>query len=292
MAAPTAPTLASIVDEALRKAGHIGAEGRAKNEWMEEIKNDISLRGRRLKSLYTTSVLMTSNGVSRYSNPSDYYSDMTLSLMHGTRIGTATGGSSSSVTLASTETAQTTDILGKEVLIYAGTGKNSLSQISAYNTSTYVASVVPNFNTAPESGSSYMIVETYYPLDQAPAWDSNKMEHPTEYGIPNTFYPLGDADYGEFILYPVPYNSTAPFGMKMNYYANLMTLDLTSTLLATLYQRWRKVWITGLYYKALQDKMSDKAYFAMRDYEKALQELMMREIYGTNISELQIKVSE
>jgi len=45
MAAPTAPTLSSIVSEALAKAGYpipsAALTTRASNQWMEEIKDDL-----------------------------------------------------------------------------------------------------------------------------------------------------------------------------------------------------------------------------------------------------------
>lgn len=282
MAAPTAPTRTTLVSEALKRAGVKSPVSalttRAEDLWMEEIKNDILVmaKGRKLKPLFTTSVSVTVNNKSRYSNPADYFSDLSLEILDGANKGTATGGAAGSITLASS----VTGVEGYNILVTSGTGVGSMSQCTSFNTSTLVATVSPNFTTAPASGSTYTIIDTIYPLAQKPIREQRKQTG-VEIDVPEVFYPVGDADYGEFELYPVPDNGDYVFGLRMNYYANFMTLDLAGALMATLYQRWRNIWLQGVYAKALAYELDDKrAETEMLVYRQLIADMIRHDAYG------------
>jgi len=298
MAAPISPTLISLTTEALKKAGYPSPSAsllsRAQTEYMEEIKNDILVMtgGRKLKSLHTVSCLPTTNGQSRYSLPTDYFSDMTLTLMDGNTSGTAQAGASGTITLAADFSSTEGNLLGKEIFIYSGTGVGSLSQVTAYNDTTKVATVTPDFNTAPDGTSKYLIIERYNKLAQTPLWNYQENTKVSR-GEPDSYYLKGDADYGELILAPAPYRSSAiPWGMQCKYYANLMTLDLASTLISTLYQRWRNVWIQGVKARQLENDDNRKAPTEDQKYRVMLQQLIGRETYGADLSNLQCTVSD
>jgi len=293
MSAPTAPTLATLVSEALKKAGQSNPSSalttRAQDQWMEEIKNDVLVMagGRKLKPLYTTSISVTVDGKGRYSNPTDYFSDMTIEILDGVNRGTATAGASGSITLGKNEG----DIVGSEILVTSGTGVGSMSQCASFNSSTLVATVSPNFTTAPTNGSTYMIIDRFYRLTEEPIFTLDNGINLR--GVPSSFYPLGDADYGEFELSPTPYNTDSHvFGIRMRYYANLLTLDLAGTLISTLYQRWRNLWVNGVTAKALDelnDTRTDKAYSI---YKESLSAVVYRDAYGLDMSNLQPKVMD
>ena len=189
MAAPTAPTLISISTEGLKKAGYSDPNStqltRAQDQYMEEVKNDLSilLGGRRLKYLYTTAYTVTTIGLHRYASPTDYANDMSMTALYGTTTGTAQTGAIGSVTLAATEDISSDAIIGRYILITSGTGASSSSQCTAYNSTTKVATVTPNFTTAPAASSGYMVVTDYYPLTQTPAWISiGWSDQPTRQG--------------------------------------------------------------------------------------------------------------
>ena len=229
---------------------------------------------------------VTVNGKERYARPTDFFSEMTIDILDGTTRGTATNGAVGSVTLAKDEG----DIVGKYVMITAGTGVGSMSQITAFNTSTFVATVSPDFNTAPANGSSYMVIDSIYPLQSKPAWDIGRNY---SRGLPQIFYPIGDNNYGEFILYPTPYNTDGHvFGMRMKYYSNLMTLDLAGTLMATLYQRWRNIWVQGVLAKTLQTDDDSRQKQEIDNYYAMIKAMIARETYGMDISNLQCKVED
>lgn len=297
MAAPTAPTLTSITTEALKRAGYSTPTAtqltNAQDELLEEVKNDIWFLAKKLKPLQTSSVMVTVNGQGRYSYPTDFSSDLSLTVLDGTITGTAQAGSASSITLAANETAGELDLLGKRCLIISGTGKNSISQCTAYNSSTKVATVVPDFNTTPSSDSVYLWISQEYPLEQAPVWEYDRLQTPMVRGLPTHFSPIGDADYGEVILYPVPYKDDGTlYGMEARYYANLMTLDKAGTLMATLYQRWRNIFTEGVYAKQLQKDDDNRAVNALNMYTQALHSLILREQYGMDINNLNVTVRD
>jgi len=297
MAAPTAPTADTIVTEALNKAFKSNPSStlvtRAKDYWLEEVKYDIATRCRKLKMLYTTSVLTLTEGQSRYSNPSDYLSDLEIDILYGTHYGTAQGGASGSITLSASESVGESSIIGKNIVVTSGTGENSMSQCTAYDSSTKVATVTPNFATAPTSGSGYMIIDSYHSLVQKPIWDLSNTTQQTQQGRPSHYFPVGDADYGEFHLWPVPYTTDdRVYVARMRYYANLMTLDLTGTLISTFYQKARGLLVQGVLSKILQNDDDDRARIQEQRYQVMLQEFVARETYGMDLSNLRCAVSD
>mgnify|MGYP001567929094 CR=1 FL=1 len=298
MASPTAPTLTLIVTEALKKAygGTTPSAAlitRASDEWMEEVKNDIWNLARKLEMLHTTAVLITTNGRNRYSLPTDFSSDLSATILDGDTTGIAQNGSASSLTLAASDTASERETIGKEFLIIAGTGKGSCSQATAFDTTTKVVNVQPSFTTTPATGDEYMRVTSYKRLKQYPVNDYDSITNQTSSGVPLYFFPIGDSDYKEIILYPVPYrDSEKPWGLKLRYYANLMTLDLSSTLMATLYRRWRNVFEEGVFAKALRDLDDNRQMAALKIYENSLKTLIFKETYGSDLSNLRMTASK
>lgn len=292
MAAPTITDLTAITTEGLKRAGYDSPSSaqltRAQTYWVREIKSDIARNLKKPMTLQVSSALVTTNGKSRYSNPTDYARDMTITLIYGSVIGTAQTGSSSSVTLASGHGQSETSLMGKEIFIYSETGVSSLSQCTGLSGD--IASVIPNWATAPANGSKYMIIDRYVPLESKAAWDMDKYSSPAV-GEPCEYHMSGDADYGEFELYPTPYNTTAPYGLKMRYHADLKTLDTASTALSTFYQKHETLFIQGVYYRALQDMNDDREFEAKQEYQRLLFEVVARETYGVDLSNLSCQVS-
>lgn len=294
MAAPTAPTLATLVSEGLKKAGHASPAAalstRAQDYWIEEIKNDIFTLAKKLRSLQTTGVTVTDKGLWRYSFPSDFSSHISLTRMYGSETGTAQAGAAGTLTLKADAGHTEEWMLGKEILITSGTGSSGLSQCTAYNPTTKVATVTPNWPTTPDSTSTYMIVDEYIPLTEGPIWNMEDQVYETSKGPPTHFRIIGDADYGEFILTPPP--DETYYGLKLRYYANLMTIDLAGTLMATLYYRWRNLWISGVKWKCLEFDDDDRQQVAMQQYQNHLREMLMREQYGYDLSNLSATIED
>lgn len=291
MAAPTAPTLTTLVTEALKKTGDSSPTAadisRASDYWMEEIKNDIWTVAKKLKSLQTTAIAIANKGQSKYSNPTDYSSDLSMQLLDGTITGTAQAGSATTITLAANDTSEENDIVGREILITAGTGAGSIGQATAYNSTTKVATVSPAFDTAPGLGSTYLVITSTYMVQQGNLWDLDRQVYPMSKERPTYYHPIGDADYGEFIFNSAPDKT---YGIKFRYYANLLTLDLDGTLMSTLYQRWRNVFINGIVAKRWAEDSDNRFQQQEQVFRGSMMALVNREQYGAEWLGNQAKV--
>tara|TARA_R100001530_G_scaffold26226_3_gene21104 strand:- start:6311 stop:7204 length:894 start_codon:yes stop_codon:yes gene_type:complete len=294
MAAPTAPTLSSISTEGIKKAGFGNTVSslltRSQDEWVEEVKNDIWNLSKKLKSLYTTSFAVTTNGVEKYSYPTDFSSELSMTLMTGGTTGTAQAGTTTTITLASGNTA--TDLIGKEIMILSGTGSAQIGQISGFVASTQVVTVSVAW-TAPSTDSVYMIVDKYVDLRQTPVWQHDTGRSAPERGEPTHFFPIGDDDNGEFILFPTPFRSasdTNGYGIRHKYFADLTRVDLASTLMTTLYRRWRSLFIQGVKYKTLEHLDDNRQTQEAQKYRGDLNAMIVREQYGMDLSNIGVSV--
>jgi hypothetical protein len=297
MAIPTAPTLASICTEGIKRSGYpspSATQVTRAQDWIEEIKWDIWNLDKKYKSLLIASYGVTTNGVSRYANPSDFESDLSVTILDGLHTGMLQSATANTATLATTEDMDEAFAQGKFLLITSGTGLGSCSQITAYDNTTKVATVVPNFNTTPDGSENYMVVDTQYKLEQQYITRKDELTYPDDKQIPAYYFPIGqgnsDSDEtGEFELYPTPDKT---YGIQLRYFANLMLVDLSSNLMTTLYRRWRNIFIQGIICKSLQNDRDNRYINEMQIYKKMLQELKMREVYGMDLSNMQISVEE
>lgn len=291
MPVPSAPTIAQLVSEGLNKGGESSPSSslttRATDQWVEEIKNDIWNLCKKPKLLHITAYGVFYRGQSKYSNPSDFSSDLTLTILDGSVRGTAQAGTVSSITLAADDPSSDTSIVGKEIMILAGTGQASWSQVISFDSSTKIATVTPNFSTAPSSDSTYMIIDQEYPVESRPVFQRDDIRRRPEVGIATEFFSIGDEDYGEFILNKAP---DRVVGARLRYYANIMRIDTDSQLYSTILQRWRQIFVNGIKFKKLDDEDDDGAPSAFSEYQNSLRTLINRESYGMDISSLQERV--
>jgi hypothetical protein len=294
MAAPTAPTATTLVTEGLIKAGHSSPSSakitRAEDYFLEEIKNDIWLLGKRLKSLQAEYVEVLTPGISRYDFPSGLSSIATAKILYGDEEDDVQDGAASTVTLDSEEDEGEDELEGKEILIYSGTGKGSLSQIYSYDEDTLIATVSPAWAdtanaTAPVTDDTYVIIDEYTPLEIKPVTHFNEIDSPFVPGKPGILYPVGDENhYGYYHLYPVP-DEDHYYGLHMIYYLNLLTLDLAGTRMATLYQRWRNLWIQGVKAKQLESDDDSRAAIEMARYFNMVRDTVSLETYGRDVKQ-------
>ena len=287
MAAPSVPTVTSLITEGLKRGGYpspSSIELARATDWLEEIKNDIWLLGKRLKPLMAVHTEVLVPGQSRYNFPSGFSSIVDAKILYADDVRDVTGGGAATVTLDTTDETDGEDELeGKWILIYSGTGKNGYSQIISYNESTYVATVSPAWTTQPIATDTYMIVDRFLPLDLRSVVHFDEIEAPHQIGPPNTLYQVGHENhYGYYNLFPVP-DEDHYYGILINYYLNLMTLDLAGTRMSTLYQRWRNLWIQGVRARQLEDDNDSRASMEMARYYGMVKDIVNLETYGRNI---------
>jgi len=71
-----------------------------------------------------------------------------------------------------------------------------------------------------------------------------------------------------------------------------MLLDLTSTTLATTYRRWRNTYIQGVLVKQPQDDDDARQAIEEAKYRRYIADLVSRELYGHELSSLQLQVND
>jgi hypothetical protein len=105
--------------------------------------------------------------------------------------------------------------------------------------------------------------------------------------------PVGSADEGEFTLYPVPYtDDSSVYGIRLRYYANIMELDTTGTLMTKLYSTLRNIWIAGVKAKQFEQDEDSREFAAKQEYNSLLQAMIMREQYGMDLNGLTMSVED
>ena len=296
MAAPTAPTTTLIVTEAYRQFGisspTAGQLATAIAEGIEKVKRDIWAMGKRWKLLRTTQYIPIRKGVSRYANPTDFETDMVepgLSLLDGVHSGTLQTAAAGTADLAAADTAVQDDAEGKLLLITSGTGVNQAEQIDDYNATTKRATMRANWGTTPVTGDGYLIVNRQKPIEKFPRTRRNLIERPGQMGEPYEAYDMAAGAAGFIELYPVPQMA---YGLKRDYYANLLLVDITGTLYPYILRNWAGVLTQGVLawlYEGYNDSRSQVAKVA---YANMLNFLKARELDGHDDSTLQQRVSE
>ena len=298
MAAPSIPTATSLVIEGLRQAGVFYPTQAQisiyQSEVMEQLKNQLWQELKQAKPLMTFSYLVLTPGQSRYSCPSDYSSDMTMVILSGLFTGTALSGTTNTLTITTTPSnLGLNQILGEDLVITGGTAINSVSQVVNLvnnNNGTQTLTVYPSFQVTPDSTSTWMLVDNQWPCEQRHIADYDKFRSS---GIdrPRYFFPMGDADYDEFI-FDVPPDNVFQYCARMRYTVNIMTLDLNSPLLSTLYQKFREYWIYGIKSQVLMDNDDTRAPKSAEDRKEKLLALIRSQQYGTDIRNLQQRVED
>ncbi len=171
----------------------------------------------------------------------------------------------------------------------SGASVGSYSQIVSYDSVTKIAAVVPDFDTIPISGDTYMMVDVEYPVETRPIFDGDARLKLVAPGLPQYLYPIGDDEAGYFV-FNCPPDLTR--GARLRYYADLSQVDSDSTLMSVIYRKWRNIFIKGIKWKKLMDEDDDNADAAGKDYMSQLRVLIYREIYGMDISNLTDRIMD
>ena len=279
MALAPDPTVAGLIAEAFLLSGYKGAstaiQDRATNRWMESIKADLAASSSVHRELEATSVTVTTEGNQRYDVPTDYSEMVDVTLLDGAdeERDTARGGGSGTLTLAANDGASDTAArISKEILLTGGTGVGQIRTITAFNTTTKVATVDTNWDTTPDSTTTYLIVSRYRPLAIHPMdLGVGTLTSQTHRGAPTTTS-IYDR---QWYLAPVPDKST--YGLRLRYYLDLLRLDLASTRYLRLIKEWENIIMAGLIAR-IHKNFDDDRYRDSRDeYTGLLQALSAKQ---------------
>jgi hypothetical protein len=299
MGIPVVPTLSALVTEGLRQ-GRIFTPTQAQislysGDPIEQLKNTLWTNLKQAKPLMTFSYLVLVPGQSRYSCPTDFASDMSMVILTGLYTGTTISASGNTLTVSTTPNGiyDINQVLGEDLCITGGTASASVSQVIGLvnnNNGTQTFTVYPNFQGTPDATSTWMLVDNQYPVEADHIANYDRFRS-SELNRPRKFYSMGDEDYDEFIFNCAPDN-VYTYVVRMRYTVNIMTLDTSSQLMSTLYQKFRDYWIQGIRARVLADNMDDEAPAAEQVRDKKLQELIMSQVYGTDIRTLRQHVED
>jgi hypothetical protein len=285
MATPTDPTAALLVTEAYNQSGIASPSSdevtRGTTYFLEEILDDIWNSAERhgntrLKTLQYTQHFTLTVGKNTYAIAESMDEEFSLLILDGPSRNTAQAGAATTITLAADETITNARALGKLIYVTAGTGVGGNKRITAYDSSTKIATVESAWTINPASGSTYTIVETQTLIDE---------EHPTEFNLyqPATpGKPSSFMKYGREIVFNRPVDRTYVFQMKAYY--NIHQVDRVegaSETFTRILRNWRSVLQAGLEWKVLESQDDGRAANAEKRYERRKESLVVREIaYG------------
>lgn len=275
MAVPSAPTIASIVTEGLKRAGRTSPTATqisdATTHQFREVKADIMLKAPTHPLLQATATAPTQRGQQRYALPTDANEPVSLVLLYGPTnwTGTATAGAAGTITLPAAISEDELSLLGKHILITDGTGEGQYRGCVGWNNTTKVWSTDVTWTTTPDATSVFQIMSQtrslWTSVDTALVFD--RLSTPYGLGTPQISARYSD----EFVLYPIPDLST--YGLLYRYFVDLDQLDEAGTLFLNLLREWRSIWIQGIAVKTMQRYDEDRYLSELGVYEAMLTHL-------------------
>lgn len=265
MAVPSDPTVNSIIAEGMVEGGQFmvtsgnAAHTAFKNNQFQTLKTELWSACKTDKLLETEVCKIASAYTSLISLPTDFDSEIRVILFDAPDAyrGTAQAGGAATITLASSVSADATEIQGRYVFITGGTGSGQVGQVLTYSNTTKVATVTANWTTAPDSTSTYLVATTHYNLDRSdylkPYIANTRPRWYSRVGINLYVNPPGD------LLYP----------LIIQYRSNLTQLDETGSLLVKHLRERRSLWIAGIKYKTAERYDDDRAAKWKAEWEQA-----------------------
>jgi len=233
---------------------------------------------------------VTNEGVSKYTNPTDFDSHLSCVLLDGDHTGALSAvTSTSNVTLAADEDAGVDDVEGHLLLLTSGTGTKQAVQVDGYSATTKVAAMAEAYGTLPVTADEYLVVNEEKELSQHPIYIRDRTSDWHDKSIPTSYFPISNSTYGGFELYPVP---DGVYGVQQRYYASLMLLDLAGTLYSTLLRRWQGIFTQGVLAWKLKQEDDSRYGGELAIYSQMLQVLKAKDLDNLDLSNLQMTVGE
>lgn len=246
MAIPLTPTLEEICRRALRGAGQPapsqGMIQEAMNYQFMEVKNEIKLLADTHPLLLTKEVQVTTKGVRSQAQPTKAGGVKSILLLDGpdTWRGTAQAGAAGTITLASTFSEEEDTLIGLMIFTLSGTGSLQYRHITAYNDTTKVLSISPNWTTTPSSDTTYVIVNYQNEIHNT----TTQLLNYEDYSFAGKGLPTCAAISGETLWFNVSPDKIYP--LMWTYYLDLDQLDEDDALHDKILREWRSVITQGI----------------------------------------------
>lgn len=253
MAIPANPTMNGIILTGLKRGGRVTPTAaqitEAYESQFQEVKSDIMFIAPTHPLLEVTATTITTRGMQRYSIPPDCNNCISISLLDGRDEwrGTTVSASSTTITLAASMAGyDEKELIGKYVLITAGTGVEEYKQIIGYLPGSQLALLESAWTNTP-TVSTYLIVSDHNQLwPYNVAYEFDHIRRVTQLGTPE----IAAIFNQEYLLYPTPDKST--YGLLARYNSDLVLMDEASPLFIQLLREWRTIWIQGIAVKTMQ----------------------------------------
>jgi len=276
MAVMIAPSGLTLIQEgmkrALGRAASSGEQARALDQWLPEIKNDIWLEdGSNNQLLEAETILLLTEGTHIYSLASDFNSPKSLSILDGDVRETAQSGTSTTITLVSTDSSESAGRVGKEIVLISGTGSGQKRQITGFNTTTKAATVDSAWTVTPDATTGYILINEYHPFHIINAGEFAEITDRTDRDRPSSGMLWNDKLY----VQKVPDKT---YVLWYQYWVNILNVDIadTNTTHQAIMSNWRSLFVEGIYAKTLANEDDTRAPIAMVVYKDMISKITQR----------------
>lgn len=278
MAVPSNPTVSSICTAALKQAGMPSPTDAQVTELAEDgfqsVKTQLWLHNPTDHLLETRYYLLLQAGKGYLTTPSDLDAALYIDVYSGPEdyAGTAQTGTSTTITLASTFSAEESAVQGLFIFITGGTGVGQHRQILSLDTSTKIITVNAAWLTTPDSTTTYLITTEMKRLvrDDEANWFSKQLApnigYPRFYTVTSVAPPTGSLP--AYRIFPAPDHDR--YACVMTYRPNLTLLDETGTLFVKHLKERRTLWIQGTKVEAMARYDDDRYGQALQVWEMML----------------------
>jgi hypothetical protein len=260
MAIPSDPTVSTIITDALKHAGIYNPTTAQVTEMMsggfQTIKSELWATTTRDRLIETSVMVLLPIGSGQVDTPADFDHETILDVYScaANMAFTATAGAASSVTAATTFSADISSIRGLYLFLTSGTGLGQYRQITGYDDTTKIVTVTPAWTVTPAAATTAFIghLKRRLVMDDPDGWSSS-IQYPNQ-GFPTRYRLRGvsplNTDTPAIELMPVP--ETANYALVLTYGPNLTRLDEAGTLFVKHLRERRTIWIQGLITQAMR----------------------------------------
>ena len=293
MASPTAYDTTTICTEAYKLVGIESPSAaqitRATNYFLEQTKNDIWSRASKsgeahFKSLQTHQVQISKIGISGYTMTSDFWDEISVSLLTGTTPRDVNSDGSTAATvvaLSSCEDHAVDNVEGKYLLIVASStgAETELHQVTDYATSTetdaFRATLDSSFGTQPAGSDDYVIVNREIIMDEETLLSDVRWKAFSK-GMPSQYVMTREAGVRK-LLFNRPFENSYT-GILIRYYADINRLDTSGNIMNEIYQSWKDSLILGVASRVALNEDDNKYEILKGQYEQAVNNLLVKEL--------------
>lgn len=292
MAIPTQPTDTSIVTMAYKDFGISQPTApqlaRAITDGLEWVKRDLSNLGHAWKFMNKKGYIITQVGVNTYSAPTDYIKYIGARILQGAFNGTCSAGSTATCTLAASYTPSSPQTQGKTIVFTGGSGSLQAAQIASYNGATRVVTFDNSLSTAVDSTSTYLVVDTYAPLNMDDTVLSlGDLTIPSISMKPTIMIEDPNSTTGTFMF---NYTPDRVYAIELRYFGDLLLEDVTSSRYTTFLRQGCSVLTQGVFYWLLQDDTRREKEFGK--YQGMKRQFANRWLFGYDLSKMQMTTGE